>query len=466
MLGLTAGAYYIVGNRQSESVGRASSAAHAVLSSALLFLNCGLFIIGAHESESSAVFPIIVSMLSLTAFVYFVAELITLSGKANRLKNMGRSAIRYVITVLAAGLVFTLVPAFDAFGAGNTLPNRTEVESVELYAPQVYYGNGYESFVMPELPGANNTFLTFSTTLYPLKATFSQAENIDALYNLHKSYVDTRKDNYGGTLILRYNLKGGGEFTRQIRLPNREAAEELTKLQLTEEYLNYRFDSFESTYLYGSNPITWAGVYVNAAGAQGQIKEGTEGWYSSESGAGKEMYEAYKADRLEHRSFDEIYGSAVIEGYVWVDAVQNVGHDNVFGEVLQTSHHLRLEVLSSYERVHAVMAKYNLRFPAWSEYAAPAIELKDNETGNMASVSLEQLTDPADTAFFQKIEGNLHLSRPDERYVIQGETSLGLPDSVTEQEIAEMFARMREQYEQWMKSEISVRAENAAVYYY
>jgi hypothetical protein len=465
MVALIAGAYYLVGRRQSESVGRPSKKAHAVLSSAVLFLVCGLFILGAQSSSDYSFFPIILSMLITTAFVYFIAEMIALSGKKERLKNMGKSAIRYVITVAAAGVIFAIVPQLDAFGASYALPDINNVESVSVRVQNRYsYDNeSVQPLLITDLPNDVDDRIVFNTSYYVSTAVFKEKEHIDLIYNIHKKFSEAHNSS-GREMLVEYHMKGGGSFIREIDVVGKEAEEDLAALAFSDEYLDFCFGGFEQTYLQGENRIKWQSVFMNAAGTFGQVKDGVQGQSTNEANAGKELYEAYKADRYEHNTYNEIY-NATLDGYITVEFSQTVGYDNYSGEELISGLSLRFEVLSNYDRVHAVMEKYNLRFPVLSEYEDADFTLYDKETRDIVYVYADRLTDPADKAIFEKMEGNLRLLTQEDRFTIRDTLNLALPDSITDDEMQALFERLRLLYREYL-SETGESVKNSPVQWY
>lgn len=183
-----------------------------------------------------------VSMVIITAISYMIFEVVTNRG----FRRFWMSIIKYAATVLAAVVIVYAGHNSEGFGAVQTVPSLSSVESVSMR-----YDGFYGDFMW-------------------VRYEFNDPENIQTIINAHnaiiKNYNEHKQeyesgDFYSNTatssnyIHINYSLKNGRTIERQYSQLNWEATEILSKLDLTNEYKTQTAEYFKDRILKVSRDI-------------------------------------------------------------------------------------------------------------------------------------------------------------------------------------------------------------------
>ncbi|MBP1561088.1 MAG: hypothetical protein J6C96_07595 [Oscillospiraceae bacterium] len=204
-----------------------------------IIITGGMFcIVSCFVMAETTVIPAIIT----TAIIYMIFEVVTNRG----FKRFWLSIIKYAVTVAAAYAVIFVGIKTEGFGAVQRVPSASSVKSVELS-----YGGFYGDF-----SNLNSyDYYRFEDGDAPLL--IEDRTNIDTIVEAHHAIIDfynrhktlSSYSNYYGLhdeaayltqsnsyLLIKYNLKNGGSFTRRYYGHSADAAEILGRLDLTDEY--------------------------------------------------------------------------------------------------------------------------------------------------------------------------------------------------------------------------------------
>ncbi len=231
-------AFFLYKKRRAEQVSKpfVFKLAYYIIITGAIFCLVSCFVMA-----ESTVIPAIIT----TAIIYMIFEVVTNRG----FKRFWLSIIKYAVTVAAAYAVIFIGIKTEGFGAVQRIPSASSVKSIELS-----YGGFYGDF-----SNLNNyDYYSFSRSDAPLL--IKDRTNIDTIVDAHHAIIDfynehktlssysnyyelndvideaaylTQSNSY---LLIKYNLKNGGSFTRRYYGHSADAAEILGRLDLTDEY--------------------------------------------------------------------------------------------------------------------------------------------------------------------------------------------------------------------------------------
>ncbi|MGN0674825.1 MAG: hypothetical protein ACI4KG_03685, partial [Oscillospiraceae bacterium] len=231
-------AFFLYKKRRAEQVSKpfVFKLAYYIIITGAMFCIVSCFVMA-----ESTVIPAIIT----TAIIYMIFEVVTNRG----FKRFWLSIIKYAVTVAAAYAVIIIGIQTEGFGAVQRIPSASSVKSIELS-----YGGFYGDF-----SNLNNyDYYSFGNSDAPLL--IKDKTNIDTIVDAHHAIIDfynehktlssysnyyelndviddsaylTQSNSY---LLIKYNLKNGGSFTRRYYGHSADAAEILGRLDITDEY--------------------------------------------------------------------------------------------------------------------------------------------------------------------------------------------------------------------------------------
>lgn len=224
-----AAAYFLYTKRRAEQVSKpfVFKLIYYIISSAAVFCIYSLF-----YGNDMGLVPAIIT----TAIVYLILEVATNRG----FKKVWLSLIKYAGVMAASVLIVFAAQKTEGFGMVTRVPDASNVESIDIHYNGFYdmFGQGYVS-------------IDYSG-MYEDSIKITDRENINTIVSAHQSLVDNR--NYDGEfacagISLCYRLKNGSEMLRYYLNTAPEAAEILSRIDLTDEYKTQIADRYKKIIL-------------------------------------------------------------------------------------------------------------------------------------------------------------------------------------------------------------------------
>lgn len=190
-----------------------------------VLVTCGMFcIISLYLTEFDDIIPAII----MSGIVYLIFEVVTNRG----FKRFWLSIIKYAVTFGAVVAVVFIGEETEGFGAVQRVPSVSAVKSVELD-----YCGFYEDFYCRYWGDVDQSIGV---------STFKEKENIETIINAHQAIIDNYNENRNyndltnnvtnNSLVITYNLKTGGSFTRTYYSYSAKPAEILTAIDVSKEF--------------------------------------------------------------------------------------------------------------------------------------------------------------------------------------------------------------------------------------
>lgn len=225
-----AAAYFLYTKRRAEQVSKpfVFKLIYYIISSAAVFCIYSLF-----YGNDLGLAPAIIT----TAIVYLILEVATNRG----FKKVWLSLIKYAGVMAASVLIVFAAQKTEGFGMVTRVPGASNVESIEIYYNGFYNMFALNYYAPIEYGG-----------MYEDSIKITDRENINTIVSAHRSLVDNR--NYDGEfacsgISLCYRLKGGREMIRTYNSTVPEAAEILSRIDLTDEYKTQIADRYKKIIL-------------------------------------------------------------------------------------------------------------------------------------------------------------------------------------------------------------------------
>lgn len=224
-----AAAYFLYTKRRAEQVSKpfVFKLIYYIISSAAVFCIYSLF-----YGNDMGLVPAIIT----TAIVYLILEVATNRG----FKKVWLSLIKYAGVMAASVLIVFAAQKTEGFGMVTRVPDASNVESIDIHYNGFYdmFGQGYVS-------------IDYSG-MYEDSIKITDRENINTIVSAHQSLVDNR--NYDGEfacagISLCYRLKNGSDMLRYYLNTAPEAAEILSRIDLTDEYKTQIADRYKKIIL-------------------------------------------------------------------------------------------------------------------------------------------------------------------------------------------------------------------------
>ncbi|MCH5349356.1 MAG: hypothetical protein J1E40_08545, partial [Oscillospiraceae bacterium] len=234
-----AAAFFLYKKRRAEQVSKpfVFKLAYYIIITGAIFCIYSIY----YVTETS-----MVSMVIVTAVCYMIFETVTNRG----FRRFWLSIIKYIATILAAVGIVYVGHTSEGFGAVQKIPSLSSVSSVSL-SYSGFYGDfqmGSCEFIDPE---NIQTIIDAHSAL--LKNYNEQKPNYPGGYKQMNEYyggrfnIDTATSD--NSIYIDYKLKSGKVIERHYSLLNWEAAEILSKIDLTDEYRTQKAENYKKKIL-------------------------------------------------------------------------------------------------------------------------------------------------------------------------------------------------------------------------
>ena len=172
--------------------------------------------------------------------LYLIAEIFLKRNFIRILKALYKFVAHAAVIAIIYGVCAT-----GLFGYANYIPDKSDIQSVEISVPLSY---SQISLNYADYMCSSESFMrVFEPYHYTLLPKMTENADIDKAIELNELIAKTAKDDgYKSEIIIRYNLLNGNTSERKLTLTSRQELEKLLELTDTTAYKNELYNIFYS----------------------------------------------------------------------------------------------------------------------------------------------------------------------------------------------------------------------------